>query len=225
MSTMVAKVHSLDAAGNTHFVQPITVETIDTISKKGRVNYEISKQWKEAQLQIIEELKAYGKQKPQYKIGMPRRIWNVLSTGLCCGTVCLPCVAWDCVCCCCSLLCAGSNPFKWGCTFKAIDDACTTTFEDKRTMFLLGVKSNTLDVDVFAEVCNAYVAAYDQEMERKTTQGAMRANIIRERAFHTVAVYSPLFKYSLIRDDGNIDRIRQIAATIKEDVAKNAFVR
>lgn len=184
-----------------------------------QVDDELSHKWKEAQLQILTDIQTLGHVKPQYKLGAFKRMQNVLATTLCCGTICLPCVTWDTVCCCLSTFCLKENPCKWGCTFKIAADSCAKTFADKREELLNDVKPCMLNLDMFIDVCTAYVRVYDEELEKKSSQGALRANIIRERVFIIAQRYGPLHKYIFLKDHGdNINEIRMLLASIREDV-------
>lgn len=177
---------------------------------------EKSKEWRKLNMDMLDEIIQYGHVKNHYKMGTPRRTWNVISTTMCCSTVCSPCMAWDCMCCTMSLLCR-SNPFKWGLAFHGIAQFCNETFEDTRLTKLSMFTSKDITCLSMQTVCNAYLAAFDAQIALKTTQGAKRANIIRERLFHIIQLYAPGFKYAHTRDDGDIDKLRHIVKGLPDE--------
>lgn len=177
-------------------------------------------QWKNALKNMLHEIQCYGDVKPQYKIGTPRRFWNVLSTAVCCTTVCGTCLMWDCVCCTVSLCCLKKNPFKWGCAFHGISQACDDTFADKRKDLLKNIKPRHISCTAMMEVCNEYLAAFDTYVSEKNAKSAKKANIIREQLFDILRVYTPNFRYISLHDNGNIDLIRQIVTDLP-NVYKN----
>lgn len=177
-------------------------------------------QWKNALQSMLYDIQCYGDVKPQYKISTPRRFWNVVSTTVCCTTVCGTCLMWDCICCTASLCCFKKNPFKWGCAFKGIAQVCDETFADQRNEVLKNTKPRHISCDAMMTVCNEYLTAFDTYVNEKNAKSAKKANIIREKLFDILRVYTPNFRYISLHDDGDIDLIRQIVKDLP-NVYKN----
>lgn len=165
--------------------------------------------WTNAYDEMLKEVIATGSVQPKYKMGCARRTYNVVSTTICCSTVCSACLAWDCVCCCLGACCK-SNPFRWGCAFKTIAKVCDDTFQDTRHEKLAEIKSRHITYDTLKSMSLKYIHAFDQQVALKTVASAKRANIIREMTFQMLRQYAPGFKYIGLYDDGNIERLRKI---------------
>jgi hypothetical protein len=171
--------------------------------------YKKNEQFKTFMLQKLNEIKEHGHVVKQYKISGPRRFWNVLSTALCCTTVCSPCLAWDCACCCLSAVCCNNNPFKWGLTFQTIAKTCDDTFEDERENTLDTYKSRIITNDTIVEVGKTFLQEFDAQIQTQTVQGAKKANIIRYELVCIIRRFGP-FKYFALQDDGNIETLKKI---------------
>lgn len=180
---------------------------------------EKNKTWKQIHTEFLDEIVAHAHIKKHYKMSAPRRIWNVVSTALCCSTVCSPCLAWDCVCCTLSLCCK-SNPCRWGIAFESVGRLCEDTFVDTRMEKLKNIKSKDITCQSMQSICAAYLSAFDAQLALKTVEGAKRANIIREKLVRIISIYGPGFKYALMKDDGNIDNLRQTINELPAEYAK-----
>lgn len=169
------------------------------------------KVWKDVHMEMLHDIVNSGKIQPKYRHKFPRRFWNIFSTILCMPTCCAPCVAWDCTCCCLSLVC--DNPCKWGCMFEAVQRVCDETYEDTRQTKIKSIYSSDISVQILNFVCNAYIAAFDTQVATKTLEGSRKANVIRAKVFDILRVYGP-FNCLGLKDDGNIDRVRKIVAEL-----------
>jgi hypothetical protein len=169
--------------------------------------------WKEIHMQILQDIIHFGCIKPQYKASTCKRCWNIGSTAVCCTTICSSCLVWDCFCCMASVICLRSNPCRWGCTFRAIARVCDETYEDEREVQLKKFNWKNVSYKALREVCVAYLAEFDQQVSYKNAAGGKRANIIREKLFEMLRKYTPALKYCTLKDNGDIQVVRNIIDT------------
>lgn len=170
--------------------------------------------WKSIHLERLREIVHQGRIQPKYKHKPGRRFWNVISTAVCIPTCCLPCVAWDTACCCMSVCC--DHPFKWGCTCTAVSEVCNESFKDTRDVQLTAITSEDISIFVMQHVCTEYLRAFDHQVALRTVDSARKANIIRSELFAIIRKYTPGFKYITLRDDGDINKVRNIVHNLKD---------
>ncbi len=169
--------------------------------------------WEKHYMDMLNEVLSSGKKQIKYKHSTITRIFNVCAITSCSMTCCAPCIMWDCMCCCVSF-CMKKNPFKWGVGFDFISNSCKDTFEDKRESVLNGIKLKHLTKDLVMKVLRIYLEKYDTCLAMNTIDGARKANIIRVMMVYIIRKYSPGFEYMMLKDDGDILKIRDIIKTL-----------
>jgi len=177
--------------------------TNDNVSKS------IPEIWERHHIDMLNEVLNSGKKQVKYKNSTASRIFGVCTITSCSMTCCAPCIIWDCMCCCVSI-CMKKNPFKWGIGFDFVTNSCKNTFEDTRTSVLDEIKLKHLNKDLVISVLKMYLEKYDECLASKTVDGARKANIIRVMIVTIIRKYSPGFEYMMLRDDGDILKIREI---------------
>lgn len=153
---------------------------------------------------MLQEVLQHGSVKPKYKHGVFKRTWNVFSIAICGTACCSPCLVWDCLCCSLSMCCCRDNPFKYGCGFAGLAEACTETFKDDRADDI-----KKMDVTehprVLQEMGNKYIAAFDACINKRD---AKAANTIRGMCVDMLHMHSPIPRHQMLADDGNVMAIR-----------------
>lgn len=170
--------------------------------------------WKELFTTILKEIVSGQGIVKKYKRGVGARIGAVVMTGCCMVTCCSPCILWDCLCCCMTACICKANPFKWGMGFKFVEESCNDTFYDERKEIMKQVGARDLPKHVFMAVIDAYMAEFDKLVAMKEANAAKKANQIRSMMVYIIANYSPGYKYMNLRDDGDVDKIREIIKEI-----------
>lgn len=170
--------------------------------------------WKSVYIEILNEIREFGHRKSHYRHSASRRLYNVIVTSLCCSTVCAPCLCWDCMGCCCSLV-MKDNSCRWGCAFESIANTCSETFADNRKEKLKNIDKKKIQKDTFVDICNMYVNAFHDELNQKTTLGAKHANIIRDELLNMIRKYAPGYRYAFLKDSTNIEEMREIITKIQ----------
>ena len=200
------------------FMQTIKIE-IDTMlaNASAKVVPGISQKavvWKEMFMAILKEILGGQGIVKKYKHGLGARIGAVVMTGLCATTCCSPCVLWDCLCCCLTACVCKKNPFNWGTGFKFIEESCNETFYDERKETMKQIGARDLPKHVFMSVIDAYMMEFDKLVAMREAGAAKKANQIRAMAVHIIANYSPGYKYMNLKDDGNVEKLREIIKEI-----------
>lgn len=168
----------------------------------------LTKDWVEFYDSLLEELITHGKVRPAYVRSLPNRAWYVISLTCCSATCCMPCCIWDSMCAITQLFCRVSC--CWGCFCKFCDSAYSDIMKDikKDKVEAFGKIRSKLDVKETQAMCLKYLAAFDEHAAKKTPEAARVANVLREQLVDIVSMYSPNFAHFLIKDDGNILRLR-----------------
>lgn len=169
-------------------------------------NMSLADRWDKHYNAILAEILEEGQLKPRYKKSLPRRIMEIITTALCTGTCCVPCVLWDCLCCtmynCCG--CAA----KHGLATQFVSKACSDIHEDSRKTELAAIKQAYIPQDVMVKMCNRYMAEFDRCVASHTPTDSRRANMIRAVLVDILRLFSPGFQNSFLIDDGNIANVR-----------------
>ena len=170
--------------------------------------------WREVFMAILQEILVGKGVVKKYKHSLGARIGAVLTTGCIAATCCVPCIVWDCLCCCVTACVCKSNPFKWGVGFQFLDSAWSDTFYDERKEVLKQVGARDLPKNVFMSVIGAYMNEFDKLVALREAKAAKKANEIRGVIVYMIANYSPGYKYSTLTDDGDVERLRDIIKEI-----------
>lgn len=174
--------------------------------------------WASIYKQRLHDIIHAGNVKPSYKLSTSRRVCNVIASIVCCSTIGLPCMVWDCLCCCATASCIPRrNPCPWGSALQCIHVMYETTFTDQHTMTLRDMLSTGIEISpsTFCEVCQEYINAFDCQVGLKTIKGARNANIIRSELFIMFQLFSPAYQHRMLVDTGDIDKLRKCLKEIQ----------
>jgi hypothetical protein len=160
--------------------------------------------WHRYRMEILNEIRYYGKIQNPYTYGTSKKIIRVIVIGACAVTCCSPCIVWDSICCSLSY-CMKNNSCKWGYGYKIIGESCKDTFEGKRTTDLLEIPTYKINKTIFNNVMLDYLKAFNECLALGTVNGAKKANIIRGEMFK---MYSNFMTINL-QDDGRIETIQR----------------
>jgi len=162
--------------------------------------------WKNACMNMLREIEKDGKIHKHYKRSCPHRCCSLMTCTTCVFTCCCPCFIWDTLCCSLSICC--KNPFKYGASFDYIEESINFTFEQN----LPKIHRADIDHHITIEVFKAYLEAFDAYIASKSPK---KANLCRATLVYLIRTFSPDPRYSLLTDDGDINNLRTIVASLE----------
>lgn len=161
--------------------------------------------WEQHYMDMLNEILTSGRVRSKYKHSVVGRIGQTFMLSICTGTMfmfCLPCVLLD----------FGAACFKKVKpeSVRFVAATCNDIYEDIRMKDLSNIKMTDLTKSVIMRVILKYLQAFDACIAEKTETGARRANIIRGELVNIISHYGPGAKYVMLRDDGDMSKLREI---------------
>lgn len=173
-------------------------------------NEALTKKWRMLHESMLQNIVREGRYVPDYEKNCAQRCWHgttlVGCSVLCCG----PCCIWDTACGTCYACCGCAGRF--GLFFNCFAQSCDEMMRDKNMVIgdMLRENKTRLYAGDVRAMCRRYIAEYDVQLSAKTANGARAANCIREKLTDIIRLYSPSIRHVLLRDNGDMDRLRNI---------------
>lgn len=187
----------------------------NTIYPFGTVSPEVEEKWTAYYTNVLNSIMENGKFVPPYKHNRVTRVVQIINCALCSVTCCLPCCVCDLTNGCCYLACKCHIPNPCdGCYARAWESAMDTVYERTDQKDINTFRKNTLGIPkpAIKDMCQDYLAKFDECVAARTVPMAKRANAIRVQLVHIISTY--LVSHWMMKDTNDIDALRKIVASI-----------
>ena len=178
------------------------------VPEPANASSDIQHLWTEFYKAQLDEIVRTGKVSPAYVRSLPSRAYYCATLTCCSATCCLPC-------CMCDTACVVSQALTgksccWGLFSKFLEGAISDMMKDskKEAKDAFVKNRNKLNHAATQDMCKQYLIEFDVQVAKRTPASAKVANEIRVQLHRMIVSYSPRISHMLLRDDGDIDKLR-----------------